>query len=144
MRWAGAPIGVAAQLETRRFHEHPLEDTASVELDTAAGVSAIFLTWAADERANTIEIDGEAGEIRVVGDVVSVKSNAQERRFSCPPSLSEGSHHPDWFGGVASDFLAAATSGAKSNLEQAIHCAQVIDAAQRSSAAGGVRMALAG
>ena len=25
------------------------------------------------------------------------------------PSLSEGSHHPDWFGGVADDFLAAAT-----------------------------------
>ena len=35
MRWAGAPIGVAARLETRRFHEHPLEDTASVDLDTA-------------------------------------------------------------------------------------------------------------
>ena len=61
MRWAGVPVGVAARLETRRFHEHPLEDTASVDLDTAAGVSNIFLTWAADERANTIEIDGEDG-----------------------------------------------------------------------------------
>ena len=50
MRWAGIPLGVAARLETRRFHEHPLEDTASVDLDTAAGVSNIFLTWAADER----------------------------------------------------------------------------------------------
>ena len=144
MRWAGAPVSVAAQLETRRFHEHPLEDTASVDLDTAAGVSNIFLTWAADERSNGIEIDGEAGEIRVVGDAVVLKSNVQEQRWSCPPSLSEGSHHPDWFGGVASDFLAAATRGAKGNLEQAILCAQTIDAAQRSSAAGGVRMALAG
>ncbi len=34
-RWAGAPGAVAATLETRRFHEHPLEDTASVDLDTA-------------------------------------------------------------------------------------------------------------
>jgi predicted dehydrogenase len=144
MRWASAPIRVAAQLETRRFHEHPLEDTASVDLETALGVSNIFLTWAADERSNTIEIDGEEGEIRVVGDTVILKSSSQERLWSCPPSLSEGSHHPDWFGGIAADFVAAATGRAKSNLDQAILCAQAIGTAQRSSAAGGVRMALAG
>ena len=31
--WAGAPLGVAAILETRRFHEWPLEDTATLDLD---------------------------------------------------------------------------------------------------------------
>jgi predicted dehydrogenase len=144
MRWAGASTGIAAQLETRRFHEHPLEDTASVDLDTALGVSNIYLTWAADERSNTIEIEGKEGKIRVVGDAVIVSSSSQEQRWSCPPSLSEGSHHPDWFGGVAADFLAAATGRAKSNLDQAILCARLIDAAQRSSVAGGVRMALTG
>jgi predicted dehydrogenase len=144
MRWAGAPIGVAAQLETRRFHEHPLEDTASVDLDTALGVSNIYLTWAADQRSNTIEIEGEDGDIRVVGDAVILTSSSQEQRWSCPPSLSEGSHHPDWFGGVAADFLAAAMGRAKSNLDQAILCSQVIDAAQQSSAAGGVRMSMTG
>jgi predicted dehydrogenase len=143
MRWAGAPIGVAAQLETRRFHEHPLEDTASVDLETAAGVSNIFLTWAADERSNGIEIDGEEGEIRVVGDAVLLKSNSPERRWSCPPSLSEGSHHPDWFGGVAADFMAATKGAARSNLDEAVLCARLIDAAQISSAAGGARIALA-
>jgi predicted dehydrogenase len=142
MRWAGAPIWVAAQLETRRFHEHPLEDTASVDLHTTLGVSNVYLTWAADERSNTIEIGGEEGEIRVVGDAVILRSKSQEECWSCPPSLSDGSHHPDWFGGVAADFLAAATGEAKSNLDQAILCAQVIDAAQRSSAAAGARMAL--
>jgi predicted dehydrogenase len=144
MRWAGAPIRVAAQLETRRFHEHPLEDTASVDLHTAVGASNVFLTWAADERTNTIEIDGDQGQIRVLGDVVALKSNAREQRWSCPPSLSEGSHHPDWFGGIAADFLAAATRHARSNLDQAILCAQIIDAAQRSSFAGGVSIGLAG
>jgi predicted dehydrogenase len=143
-RWAGVPNGVAATLETRRFHEQPLEDTASVELDTIAGMSRIFLTWAADERSNAIVIEGEEGEIRVMGDAVILKSKSQERRWSCPPSLSEGSHHPDWFGGVAADFLAAATSGAKSNLDEAVLCARLIDAAQRSSAVGGVRVTLAG
>ena len=144
MRWAGPPTGVGARLETRRFHEHPLEDTASVDLNTTAGVSHIFLTWAADERSNAIEIDGDQGEIRVAGDAVILKSNAQEARWSCPPSLSDGSHHPDWFGGVAASFLAAATGGAKSNLNEAVFCARLIDAAQRSSVMGGARLSLAG
>ena len=143
-RWAGVPAGVAATLETRRFHEQPLEDTASLALDTNGGMSHIFLTWAADERSNMIEIDGEEGEIRVMGDAVILKSKSQERRWSSPPSLSEGSHHPDWFGGVAADFVAAATGGAKSNLDEAVLCARLIDAAERSSAAGGVRVRLTG
>jgi predicted dehydrogenase len=142
-RWAGVPIGVTARLETRRFHEQPLEDTATLALDSTAGASHIFLTWAADERSNTIEIEGVEGEIRVIDDAVVVKSNSERSRWSCPPSLSDGSHHPDWFGGVAADFLAAATGGAKGNLDEAVLCARLIDAAQRSSAAGGVRLTFA-
>jgi predicted dehydrogenase len=142
-RWAGALRGVSARLETRRFHDQPLEDTATLALETASGSSHIFLTWAADERSNAIEIDGEDGRISVVDDTVVVRSNAQERRWSCPPSLSEGSHHPDWFGGVAADFLAAATGRGAGNLEEALLCAAAIDAAQRSSGAGGAWLALA-
>jgi len=140
-RWAGVPDGVAARLETRRFHDQPLEDTADLALDTAAGVSHIFLTWAADERSNGIEIEGEAGAIRVLGDMVVLKTKAGDRRWTLP-SLAEGSHHPDWFGDVAADFVAAATGGADSNLDEALLCARLIDAAQRSSAAGGARVAL--
>ncbi|HEY1780770.1 MAG TPA: Gfo/Idh/MocA family oxidoreductase [Roseiarcus sp.] len=142
-RWAGVPDGVAATLETRRLHDQPLEDTASVDLMTAAGVSNIFLTWAADERSNEIEIEGDKGEIRAVGDGVILKSPAGERRWTAP-SLSEGSHHPEWFGAVAADFVAAATGGARSNLDEAVLCARLIDAAQRSTEAGGARIALAG
>jgi predicted dehydrogenase len=142
-RWAGVPRSVSARLETRRFHDQPLEDTATLSLETASGSSEIFLTWAADERSNAIEIDGSHGEIRVAGDCVVLKSNSQERRWTSP-SLSEGSHHPDWFGGVAADFLAAATGGGRSNLDEALLCARVIDAAKRSSAAGGAWLALPG
>ena len=103
---------LAARLETRRFHEWPLEDTATLALETTSGASHIFLTWTTRISAsNHIEIDCERGNIRVVDDNVVVTSNSQERRWSCPPSLSEGSHSPDWFGGVAADFLAAATAG---------------------------------
>ncbi len=143
-RWAGIPRSVSARLETRRFHEWPLEDTATVALETASGASRIFLTWAADERSNAIEIDGDQGQIRVAGDAVIMRSNSRERRWSCPPALSEGSHHPDWFGGVVADFLAAATDGGKGNLKEAVLCAQLIDTAQRSSAAGGARLAFPG
>jgi len=139
-RWAGRPLAISALLETRRFREQPLEDTATIELGTASGSSRIFLTWAAEARSNRIEIEGEGGRIHAEGDTVMVESNSGARRFSCPPSLSEGSQHPDWFDGVADDFLAAASGEGPGNLEEAMMCAELIDLAQRSSAAGGVRL----
>ncbi len=139
-RWAGAPRGIAAQLETRRFHEWPLEDTATLNLDLTSGSGHVYLTWAADERSNHIEIKGEHGHINVVDDSVIVRSESGARRLPCPPSLSEGSHHPDWFVGVVEDFRNSATGGDKGNLAEAVLCAQLIDLAQRSSAAGGVRL----
>ena len=126
-------------LETRRFHEWPLEDTATLALDGALGESRIFLTWAASERSNAIEIDGELGQIQIGGDMVILRSKWAERRWSCPPSLSEGSHHPDWFVGVAEDFSRRRTGGDKGNIDEAVLCAQLIDLAQRSSAAGGAQ-----
>ena len=139
-RWGGAPRAVAAKLERRRFHEWPLEDTATVALDLMSGTGEIYLTWAGEERANTIEIEGEQGHINVADDRVVLKTSSGKQQWSCPPSLSEGSHHQGWFVGVAEDFGAAATAGAKSNLEEAVLCARLIDLAQRSSAAGGVRL----
>jgi predicted dehydrogenase len=141
LRWAGAaPRAVAAELETRRFHEWALEDTATLDLDLAAGRANIYLTWTADHRANHIEIEGEKGDIRVVDESVLVKSSRGERSWPCPPPLSEGSHHADWFAGVADDFCAAAASGDMGNLDEALLCARLIDLAQRSSAAGGTRL----
>jgi predicted dehydrogenase len=140
MHWAGAPRGMAAQLETRRFHEWPLEDTATLSLDLTSASGHIYLTWAADERSNHIEIKGKQGDINVVEDRVIVRSDSGTRRLSCPPSLSEGSHHPDWFVGVIEDFRIATTGGGKGNLDIAVMCAQLIDLAQRSSAADGARL----
>jgi predicted dehydrogenase len=142
LRWAGAPRAIAARLEKRRFREWPLEDTATVALDLVSGTGEIHLTWAGEERANTIEIEGEQGHISVAGSRVDLKTRSGERTWSCPPALSAGSHHQDWFGEVAEDFRAAATAGGKGNLEEAILCARLIDLAQRSSAAGGIRLSI--
>jgi predicted dehydrogenase len=141
-RWAGAPRAIAAKLEKRRFHEWPLEDTATVALDLKSGTGEIYLTWASKKRANTIEIEGEHGLISVANDRVILKTNPGEQHWFCPPALSRGSHHRDWFVGVADDFRAAVAGSDKGNLEEAMLCAQLIDLAQRSSAAGGVRLAI--
>jgi len=142
LRWAGAPRGIAAMLEKRRFREWPLEDTATVTLDLMSGTGHVYVTWAGEERSNSIEIEGEHGRINAVNDRVVLKTISGEQQWSCPPSLSEGSHHEDWFCGVAKDFRAAATAGDKSNLEEAVLCARLIDLAQRSSAAGGARLSI--
>lgn len=141
LRWAGAaPAGIVARLETRRHKEWPLEDTATLDLKFPAGRGRIFLTWAAEERANRIEIEGATGRIHSEGENVILGDAAGEHRWPCPPALHEGSHHPDWFSGVAADFLAAIAGGGKGNLAEALLCARLISLAQRSSAAGGGRV----
>ena len=144
VRWAGTPRGITALLENRRFREWPIEDTATINLDLESGRGQIYLTWSANERANHIQVDGDRGRINVVDDNVILRSNSGEWRWSCPPSLSEGSHHHDWFVAVADEFRIAAMGGAKDNLDQAEMCAQLIDLAQRSSAAGGIHLPFGG
>jgi len=142
VRWAGVPRGVSALLEKRRFRDWAIEDTATAIFNTNSVTAHIYLTWSANERANHIEIEGDRGRISVVGGDVIVRSNAGERRWSCPPPLSEGSHHHDWFSGVAEDFHRAAVGGGNGNLDEAVLCARLIDLAQKSSTAGGVRLPL--
>ena len=139
-QWAGGPRGIAAMLEKRRFHDWPLEDTATVALDLISGNAHIYVTWAGDERANSIEVDGEHGHISVASERLVLSTNSQKRQWICPPSLAEGSHHPDWFAGVAEDFHIGIITGGKGNLEEAVLCAQLIDLAQQSSTAGGARL----
>jgi predicted dehydrogenase len=138
--WAGPPRAISAVLENRRFDEWPLEDTASVVLDLISGTGQIYLTWAGEERSNHIEIEGEQGSINVANDRVVLTTKSGVRQWSCLPSLSEGSHHRDWFTGVAEDFRHAATAGGQDNLEEAVLCARLIELARRSSTEGGIRL----
>ena len=78
----------------------------------------------------------------MVDESVFLRTASGERCWPCPAPLSEGSHHPDWFAGVADDFCAAVSVCGKDNLDEALLCARVIDLAQRSSAAGGIRLSL--
>lgn len=142
--WLGQmPTEINAHLETRRHVEWPVEDTATVRLRFPAGTAEIFLTWASDVRGNWARLEGTRGEIRLEEDAVVLMPLplGDEQRWSCPPALSSGSYHPDWFNGVASGFVAEVTgrSAARgASLAEASLCVTLVTLAQASSRQGGV------
>src|SRR5919109_1587008 len=95
--WLGqTPSRIGAQLETRRFLQWPLEDTATIWFEYPSTTAEVFLTWASDVRRIWAELEGTRGTIRVEdGTLVLVQSSPirREQRWPCPPALSEGSHH---------------------------------------------------
>lgn len=151
-RWArggtvsgGTPVSIAAKLENRKFDDWQIEDTANVTVTFPRATASFFLTWTAEARENRIEIEGADGRLVVADDAVILESESGRRSWTCPPALSQGSHHPDWFSGVVADLLAAIegrTDGG--NLAEALFCAEAIAGAQASSAAGGAAVALDG
>lgn len=132
------PTAISAKLETRRHVDSPLEDTATVHIRFPRATAELFLTWAADERRNVVEISGDRGTIRVENDSVvlsSAGSSESDRRWMLGSSLSEGSHHPEWFGGVINGFLAEIADEAirGRNFTEAALCVDMLALAQLSS-----------
>lgn len=142
-RWVGAdPTAVSAVLETRRHTQWPVEDTAAVELAFPGARAEILLTWASDVRRNWAELTGTEGTIRLEDDAVVVTrfgGGQRERRWPCPPALSNGSHHADWFGPVRDEFLGAVTGAPQpgANLAEASLCVALEALARESSRRGG-------
>lgn len=137
------PSRISARLETRRHTEWPIEDTATVRLEFPAGTAEVFLTWASDVRRNWAKLEGTRGTVQVEDDaVLLIPSGSQGRaqRWKCPPALSSGSFHPDWFGGVAKGFVEAMTGSSTErdgNLADASMCAVLVALAQESDRQGG-------
>ncbi len=138
--WMGdSPARVAARLEIRKYSQWPVEDTATVILAYPSASAEIFLTWAAPNRANRIEVEGTLGLLRLEGTRLSLERETAPTESWEVPSLTEGSHHPDWFGGVIDEFLGEiADSRARGrNLAQAALCVQVLALARESSRRAG-------
>jgi predicted dehydrogenase len=138
--WMGdAPSRVAARLEIRKYTQFPVEDTATVILAYPSASAEIFLTWSAPNRANRIEVEGTLGLLRLEGSRLSLERETAPTETWEVPSLTEGSHHPDWFGGVIDDFFREiADSRARGrNLAQAALCVQVLALARESSRRAG-------
>jgi predicted dehydrogenase len=138
--WMGdAPSRVAARLEIRKYSQFPVEDTATVILAYPSASAEIFLTWAAPSRANRIEVEGTLGLLRLEGSRLSLERETAPTETWDVPSLTEGSHHPDWFGGVIDEFFREiGDSRARGrNLAQAALCVQVLALARESSRRAG-------
>ncbi len=141
--WVGqAPTGISACLETRRHTGWPVEDTATTRIEFPDATAEIFLTWASDQRRNWIELEGARGSIRVDDDVLTLSRSAPrgvEQRWPYRPPLSNGSYHPDWFLGVAAEFVAEVTGPAErgANLAVASVCVALQTLARESSRRGG-------
>jgi predicted dehydrogenase len=139
-RWiGGSPHTVSARLETRRHTAWAVEDTATVRVAFDQATAEILLTWAADERRNWAQLTGTEGVVELLDDTVVLRRNGAEERWSCPPPLSDGSQHPDWFDAEAAEFLAevAAPDAPRGNLAEASLCVALEHGARASSRAGG-------
>jgi predicted dehydrogenase len=141
--WMGAaPRTVAAMLETRKHHEWPIEDTADLFLVYPAASAEVLMTWADKDRANRAELTGSKGVLRLDGGRLTLFEADGVRRKDewTLPSLSEGSHHPDWFSGVIESFFdeIADAKWRGRNLAEATLCANVLALARESSRQGGV------
>jgi predicted dehydrogenase len=140
-RWIGQPpLAVSAALEARRHREYAVEDTASLQVSFPAAKADVFLTWAADVRRNQAEVSGTAGVLQLQDDTLVWQSRrtGAEERWPCPPALSDGSHHPDWFHAVAAEFIGMIGGDpGPANLEEAWWCAALETAARASSREGG-------
>jgi predicted dehydrogenase len=138
---ASAPRTVAARLENRRQTEHAIEDTADVFLVYPSASAEVFLTWSGETRANRAEIEGTQGILKLDGGRLTLeeKNGARPVQEWTLPALTEGSHHPEWFGGVIEVFLGEVLEPRERgrNLGEATLCANVLALAKESSRRGG-------
>lgn len=138
--WMPHPLSrVGGRLERRKHPESTVEDTADLHLEFGDSRAAVFLTWAASERTNRVSIEGTEGTITIEGHVLEIKSRGRTERRELDASLSEGSHHPDWFGGTAAEFLAEISHPElpRRSLAESAVCLDVIRLAQASDRLGG-------
>ncbi len=147
-QWLGhAPLAISATLETRRHTQWLVEDTATLRLTFPDSTAEILLTWASDVRRTWVELAGTEGTIQLEDDTLVLKQSGREhleRRWPCPPALSDGSHHPDWFHRVAGDFLGALNGSMPrgANLAEASLCVALEALARESSRRGAQALSL--
>lgn len=133
------PLRIRAAIERRRYTDADVEDTATCEIEFASRRGEIFLTWAGARRENRWQVLGTTGSVTLTGDRGELVSKESRRELAFGRSLSEGSHHPDWFGAVIDDFVGEIRDPSLRgrNLAEAQRCAQLTALAYESGRQGG-------
>ena len=133
------PVAIRAQLGHRRYLAADVEDTAHCTIEFPTVEARVALTWAGERRHTSWAIRAEAGEIRVVDDRIDTHRGGQSEAIVCAESLSDGSHHPAWFGAVIGAFRREIDQpGARgANFAEAEQCLRLLAGAYASAADGG-------
>lgn len=140
LAFAGAePRSVRATTDNRRYRAADVEDSARCEIGFDGCRATIELSWAGRvrETAWTLAGAGVSAEVRDAALIRRVDGGETVQPLGS--SLSEGSHHADWFPGVIDSFAAAIAdpAAAAAGLREAAWCVALLDAAYASAAGGG-------
>jgi predicted dehydrogenase len=133
------PQLVSATIERRRYTDADVEDTATCAIEFPSLRGDIFLTWAGDTRRTRWQARGTEGALTLSDDRGELVRGPQRRTFTFAHSLSEGSHHPDWFGAVIEGFVGEIEDPARRgrNLAEAERCVLLTTLAYHSGQQGG-------
>jgi predicted dehydrogenase len=101
------PLSIRAALDRRRYVDAEVEDTAFCAITFPSLTAEIRLTWAASERHTRWQLVGDDGEMTINDDQLVVHGRGAEQSRRLTTALSTGSHHPDWFSGVITEFRQA-------------------------------------
>lgn len=134
----GEPRQVRASTNRVRYTDADVEDTARCKIEFDEAVVEIDLTWAGSERRTAWEIVGDNGRWSLCDDDLRVEIGESSQELKLDSSLSQGSHHPEWFAGVIGDFFREIHDADKRGhgLREALQCLAILDAAYRSAETG--------
>jgi len=139
-------VSIRAQLDRRRYLAADVEDTAHCKIEFPSVEARVQLTWAGERRQTSWHVRGDAGEIRVTDDRIETEGGGGAAAIVCAESLSDGSHHPGWFGAVIEAFRREIDEpGARgANFAEAEQCLRLLAGAYASGANGGCPQSLRG
>ena len=140
------PIAVSAWMD-EQAQPGVAEATVHLVLEFPSSTGSLFLTWRAAQRYNSARIYGDKG-IAVLEDnrlILHLPGEKSARETAFPSPLSQGSHHPDWFGPVIRRFLSAMDhpEEAQRELEEAALCLEITRLGYLSMRRNGRRMQIA-
>jgi predicted dehydrogenase len=107
--------------------------------------ASLFLTWKSNRRYNSARIYGEKGFLLLEDDRIVLhprKGGTRVAAYKHP--LSQGSHHPEWFGPVLKRFLGAIKDRRKAarEFEEASVCLEVTLRGYASALRGGRHLSI--
>jgi len=100
----GVPQKVSAVLRTLKHHEYRVEDTAMVTLEYPTMLMQVNLTWAANQRSNSVHIVGSEGSL--IYDGKQLLHTSKDGTVEIPmPDVSDKNQYVSWYAELIKEFV---------------------------------------